>query len=103
MNRRPRGVSYFVGVLRVSQDILISIIDDQESVREAIRALVQSYGYKVATFSSAELFLRSEVMSETKCLIADVKLPRLSGLELQRIEGARAPDPGYLGYSVSAR
>jgi FixJ family two-component response regulator len=78
----------------VSEDILISIIDDHESVRQAIGALVQSYGYKVVTFRSAELFLRSEVMSETKCLIADVKLPGLSGLELQKelkARGLRTP------------
>ena len=85
----------------MSEDILISIIDDKASIRQAIGALVQSYGYKVVTFSSAELFLRSEVMSGTKCLIADVKLAGISGLELQKELKAR--DPGYLGHSISAR
>ena len=78
----------------MSEDILISIIDDQVSIREAIRSLVQSYGYKVAAFSSAELFLRSEVLSETKCVIADLKMPGLTGLELHNELRARGhPTP----------
>jgi FixJ family two-component response regulator len=73
----------------VSEDILISIVDDQASIREAVQALIQSYGYKVAIFSSAELFLRSEVVSETRCLIADLEMPGLNGLDLQNELKAR--------------
>jgi FixJ family two-component response regulator len=81
-------------VLMVSEDILISIVDDQASIREALRALAESYGYKVALFSSAELFLQSKVVSETRCLIADFEMPGLNGLELQtelRARGYRTP------------
>jgi FixJ family two-component response regulator len=62
---------------------MISIVDDDESVREATKGLVRSLGYRAATFGSAEEFLRSERVHETSCLIADVQMPGLSGLELQ--------------------
>ena len=62
---------------------MISIVDDDESVREATRGLVRSLGYRAATFGSAEEFLTSERVHDTSCLIADVQMPGLSGLELQ--------------------
>jgi FixJ family two-component response regulator len=79
---------------RVPEDRLISIVDDDASVREALRALVRSLGYKAATFSSAELFLQSEVIAETACLITDLQMPGMGGLELQeelRSRGCRTP------------
>lgn len=63
---------------------LISVVDDNESVREAIRGLIRSIGYAVATFESAEDFLASASLAETKCLILDVRMPGMDGMELQR-------------------
>jgi FixJ family two-component response regulator len=63
---------------------MISIVDDDESVRAATKSLLRSAGYQVETFASAELFLESGVLRETQCLILDVKMPGMDGLELQR-------------------
>jgi FixJ family two-component response regulator len=68
----------------VSEDILISIVEDGASVSDALRALVQSLGYRAATFTSAENFLKSDLIEQTVCVIADVKLPGLGGLQLQK-------------------
>jgi FixJ family two-component response regulator len=62
---------------------MISVIDDDRIVREAVGDLVQSLGYEVATFDSAEEFLNSGRLAETSCLITDLQLPGLNGLELQ--------------------
>ena len=62
---------------------MISIVDDDESVREATKGLVRSLGYVAATFASAEDFLRSEHLHDTACLITDVQMPGLTGIELQ--------------------
>jgi FixJ family two-component response regulator len=67
----------------MSKDTLISIIDDDALARDGIGALVESLGYNVITFTSAEHFLQSDVVAETTCLITDVQMPGLSGLELQ--------------------
>jgi FixJ family two-component response regulator len=63
---------------------MISIVDDDESVRAATKALLRSAGYEVETFASAELFMESGALRETQCLILDVKMPGMGGLELQR-------------------
>ncbi len=63
---------------------MISIVDDDESVREATKGLVRSLGYTAATFESAEEFLNSERRYDTSCVIADVQMPGLSGVEMQR-------------------
>lgn len=73
---------------------LIAIIDDDESVREATRGLVRSLGFNTATFASANDFLQSNRVSEAACLIADVQMPGLSGVELQSLliaQGNRTP------------
>ena len=62
---------------------MISIVDDDESVREATKGLVRSLGYTAATFASAEDFLQSNQVNDTSCLITDVQMPGLSGVELQ--------------------
>ena len=67
----------------MSEATLISIVDDDALVCDGTAALVESLGYKAVTFTSAEHFLRSDVISETTCLITDVQMPGLSGLELQ--------------------
>ncbi|WP_119273716.1 response regulator transcription factor [Taklimakanibacter deserti] len=66
------------------EPVVISIVDDDESVREATKGLVRSLGYTAATFESAEEFLNSERRYDTSCVIADVQMPGLSGVEMQR-------------------
>jgi len=62
---------------------MIAIIDDDPSVREATDELMKTLGYRAATFASAEDFLQSEQMNDASCLITDVQMPGLSGIELQ--------------------
>ena len=62
---------------------MISIVDDDAAVREATKGLVRSLGYSVSTFASAEEFLQSERVHDTSCLITDLHMPGLSGIELQ--------------------
>jgi FixJ family two-component response regulator len=62
---------------------MISIVDDDAPVREALRCLVRSLGYSAAAFGSAEAFLDSEQLHDTSCLITDVQMPGLSGPDLQ--------------------
>ena len=63
---------------------LISVVDDDESIRDSTRTLLRSAGYDVATFTSSESFLESGDLYETRCLILDIRMPGMSGLELQR-------------------
>jgi FixJ family two-component response regulator len=63
---------------------LISIVDDDRSVREATADLVESHGYVTAVFASAEEFLQSEHLRTTSCVVTDVRMTGLSGVELQR-------------------
>jgi FixJ family two-component response regulator len=73
---------------------LISVVDDDASVRVAINNLVRSLGYAVRTFASAEEFLRSDHLNDTSCVIADVQMPAMSGIELQtrlRTQGCGVP------------
>src|SRR5215469_18806145 len=65
-------------------EALISIVDDDSSVREATKSLVKSFGFAVETYSSAEEFLASGRCESTTCLIADVQMPGMSGLDLHR-------------------
>ena len=62
---------------------LISIVDDDALARDGIKELVESLGYRARTFVSAEHFLESGVIAETACLITDLQMPGLNGLELQ--------------------
>ena len=78
----------------MSENALISIIDDDALARDGIRELVESLGYKAVSFSSAEHFLASGAIAKTTCLITDLQMPGLSGLELQealRSQGHRTP------------
>jgi FixJ family two-component response regulator len=62
---------------------LITIVDDDEEMREATKGLLRSLGYQAAAFSSAEEFLQSDSLDDTACLIADVQMPGLSGIDLR--------------------
>jgi FixJ family two-component response regulator len=62
---------------------LISIVDDDDKVRAATESLVRSLGFKTHTFASAESFLQSTSPRETRCLILDVQMPNMGGIELQ--------------------
>ena len=67
--------------------LLISIVDDDALARDGISDLVESFGYKAVTFNSAENFLQSGVIAETTCLITDLQMPGLNGLELHCSRG----------------
>ena len=71
--------------------VVISIVDDDELSRDAISRLIRSLGYATAAFASAEEFLHSGRVSETACLVSDVQMPGMSGLELQDWLKARGP------------
>jgi len=73
---------------------VISIIDDDTSFRRATTRLIHSLGHPVASFASAEEFLQSGRLDDTACLVSDVHMPGMSGVELQsrlRAEGRRLP------------
>jgi FixJ family two-component response regulator len=63
---------------------MISIVDDNDSVRESLQRLMRSVGFAVNVFASAEEFLNSDRLRNTDCLILDVRLPGMDGLDLQR-------------------
>lgn len=63
---------------------MISIVDDDESVRRSVGYLLSSLGFRVETFASAELFLQSAHRENTRCLILDLRMRGMSGLELLR-------------------
>lgn len=62
---------------------LVSVIDDDESVRESLPDLLREFGLAAHAFSSAEEFLRSDDISETRCLILDIGMPGMTGPDLQ--------------------
>ena len=73
---------------------VISIVDDNESVREATKGLIRSLGYNAEAFASAEEYLRSDCVSESACLITDLHMPGMSGTDLQDrliADGRRVP------------
>jgi FixJ family two-component response regulator len=62
---------------------LISVVDDDHSVRESLARLIRSVGFRVQVFESAEEFLSAGQVSRTDCLILDIRMPGMNGLELQ--------------------
>jgi len=66
-----------------NNQFIVMIVDDDESIRRAARRLIKSSGFPVETFASAEDFLSSGRLHETACLVLDVQMPGLNGLELQ--------------------
>jgi FixJ family two-component response regulator len=63
---------------------LVSVVDDDESVRESLPDMLRQFGFAAAAFSSAEEFLASDAIGRTDCLLLDVKMPGMSGPDLQR-------------------
>ena len=63
---------------------LVSVVDDDESVRESLPDLLREFGFAVRAFSSAEAFLASDCIEQTKCLILDIAMPGMTGPGLQR-------------------
>ena len=63
---------------------LVSVVDDDESVRESLPDLLRQFGFAAQAFSSAEAFLASDVVDETSCLLLDVAMPGMSGPQLQQ-------------------
>lgn len=73
---------------------LVAIVDDDQSVQSALKDLMESVGLSARSFGSAEEFLESGLRGETACLVTDVRMPGMSGLELQaklKAEGSRIP------------
>jgi FixJ family two-component response regulator len=81
MKSEPRGSrDVIAGVKRP----LVSVIDDDESVRESLPDLLREFGFAARAFSSAEEFLVSDCVNQSRCLVLDVKMPGMSGPALQR-------------------
>ena len=68
----------------MSESSLVAVVDDDESVRESLPDLLRQFGFAAQAFSSAEAFLASEALGETRCLILDVAMPGMSGPDLQQ-------------------
>ncbi len=78
----------------MQQAAYIAVIDDDESVRESLPDLIRVFGHKVEAFVSAEEFLASNRVDQAKCLVLDIAMPGMSGIELQRElnrQGKRIP------------
>jgi FixJ family two-component response regulator len=65
-----------------NERLLLSVVDDDESIRESLPGLIKEFGYAARAFSSAEEFLSSGVVAESSCLILDIAMPGMSGPEL---------------------
>jgi FixJ family two-component response regulator len=73
----------------LNRPLLVSVVDDDESVRESLPDLLRELGYAARTFSSSEEFLASDGILDTKCLILDVAMPGIGGPDLKRELGRR--------------
>src|SRR5579863_9473460 len=86
----PNGMPHCVGMepdkdrSNDKRQLLSVVVDDDESVRESLPDLLREFGFAARAFSSAQEFLSSSCVDETSCLILDVAMPRMSGLELQQ-------------------
>lgn len=81
----------------MSNSSLISIVDDDQAFRDSMRRLIKSLGYTVAAFPSAAEFLASPRFAATDCLVADIHMPEMTGVELYRhLIATRQPIPTIL-------
>jgi len=69
---------------RTAERLLVSVVDDDESIRESLPDLLSEFGFAARAFSSAEAFLSSDCVEKTRCLILDVMMPGMTGLDLQQ-------------------
>jgi response regulator RpfG family c-di-GMP phosphodiesterase len=78
----PKDLVFFnqLGDAKLPQAPMIAIVDDDESVREATKSFIKSLGYAAETFASAEEFLQSDGLHDASCLIADVQMPGMTGI-----------------------
>ena len=73
---------------------MVAVVDDDESFRTALQRLLRSAGFRVRSFASAEDFLKSAQRHETGCLVADIRMPGMSGLDLQaKLNADHCPIP----------
>jgi len=68
----------------IERNPLITVVDDDESIRESLPDLIREFGFSANTFSSAEEFLESDSLHKTECLILDISMPGMSGPDLQK-------------------
>jgi FixJ family two-component response regulator len=68
----------------MTEPLLVAVVDDDESVRESLPDLIRDFGFAARGFASAEAFLASDCISDTRCLILDVAMPGMSGPDLYR-------------------
>jgi FixJ family two-component response regulator len=79
---------------KVGSPKMVAVVDDDDSFRGALERLLRSAGFPVQSFASAEDFLKSGMQHETGCLIADIRMPGMSGLELQaKLNADHSPLP----------
>jgi len=78
------GAQRVVRSLRMVMGSLVSVVDDDESVRESLPDLLREFGFEARAFSSAEGFLASDCVGQTRCLVLDISMPSMSGPDLQR-------------------
>jgi FixJ family two-component response regulator len=71
-------------LVSIVSNALVSVVDDDESVRESLPDLLRQFGFAAEAFSSGEEFLRSDIVSETSCLLLDIAMPGMSGPEVQQ-------------------
>lgn len=83
MIARPLTKVYVPGMATQANSKVVAVVDDDESVRTALNELLRSAGLTARAFASAEDFLKSGLPRQTGCLIADIRMPGMSGLELQ--------------------
>ena len=69
---------------RATERILLSVVDDDEMLRESLPDLLREFGFAARAFSSGQEFLSSDYVDETRCLVLDVAMPGMSGLDLQK-------------------
>jgi FixJ family two-component response regulator len=74
---------YFLNMATQAKPALVAIVDDDDSVRGALQGLMKEVGFPARAFASVEEFLESGEQQQTACLIADIRMPGMSGLELQ--------------------
>ena len=86
----------------VTRRPLVSVVDDDESLRDSLPDLVREFGYSAQAFSSAEAFLASDYVDRTRCLILDVAMPGMTGPDLQRELSRRRQEIPIIFITASA-